>query len=127
MSQTLNWLGKPDEALGFIHQALRLNPNAPPTYLIYLGHAYLLLGQYEDAILALRKVLARNPNLLPAHAFLAVTYVRAGQIEAAREEAAEIRRASPTFSLETLERVVPYQDPAQAESFLAALRQAGLE
>ena len=73
----------------------------PPLDLMRLGHSYYLQGRYEEAIGALRKALARNPNFFPAHTMLAASYVRAGEAEAARLEVEEIRRISPDFSPST--------------------------
>jgi len=42
-------------------------------------------------------------------------------------EAAEVLRLSPQYSLEVMQQRWPYQDPAQVERLLAALRKAGLK
>ena len=67
LGETLNFAGRPEEAIGLIEKAMRLNPHYPPFYLFFLGQAYHLTGRYEEAIAAYKRALTRNPNLLPAH------------------------------------------------------------
>lgn len=43
-----------------------------------LGHAYWLTGAHEKAIAALKRVLTRNPDFLPAHGYLAAIYSELG-------------------------------------------------
>jgi adenylate cyclase len=58
----LVWVGRPEEALGLIERAMRLNPRHPPMYLLNLSFAYRIAGRYEEAIIPTKQVLARNPN-----------------------------------------------------------------
>src|SRR5213594_584222 len=74
LADILNWAGRPEEALHLIEKAMRLNPQYPPWYLWDLGHAYYLVGRYEEAIVALKQMLIRNPDFMPAHAYLCVIY-----------------------------------------------------
>ena len=123
----LNFVGRSQEALGFIQQAIRLNPRYPFLYLYFLGHTYRTLGQPEEAIAVLKRTLAHNPGFLPAYYNLVLSYVELGRIEEARTVAAEIRRLSPTFSVVTMNRLLPYKDPTSLERSLTAFRAAGLE
>lgn len=54
LSQTLNFAGKPEEAIGFAEKAMRLNPHYPAAYINSLGWAYALLGRDEEAIAAVK-------------------------------------------------------------------------
>lgn len=118
--------GRPHEALGHVEKAMGLNPHYPPAYIFALGQAQYLLGRYGEAIAAFKRVLARNPDHVTAHGFLAVCYVCVGREEEARAEAAEVRRLSPTFSIAAVEQIVPYKDPIFAHH-LDNLRKAGLQ
>ena len=71
----LNFAGRPEEALRAVEQAMRLNPRYPPWYLFELGWAYRMTGRYAEAIATLKEVISRNPNFLPAHLDLAVSYL----------------------------------------------------
>jgi adenylate cyclase len=127
LGRILNYAGRPEEAMGFAEQARRFSPRTPIYYLAVLGQAYYLTGQYEEAITALKKVLALNPNQIDAHLGLAASYSEFGQEAEAQAEVAEARRISPNFSLEGSRQRLPYKDPTTLERVLAALRKAGLQ
>jgi TolB-like protein/class 3 adenylate cyclase/predicted Zn-dependent protease len=72
----LNLTGsRPEEALGLVEKAMRLNPRYPAWYLNELGTAYRLLGRYEEAITAQKQVLLRTPDYLLAHVNLPISYL----------------------------------------------------
>src|SRR5262249_46639764 len=123
----LNFLGRPEEALGLAEKAVRLNPRLSPRNLIHLGHTYYLAGRMEEAIAALKKSLNGSPADLGAHLFLAAVYSEVGKETEARAEAAEVLRINPHWSLELWKQKVPYKDPAMLERVFAALRKAGLK
>jgi tetratricopeptide (TPR) repeat protein len=74
-AEELNRAGQPEEALRAVAQAMRLNPRYPPWYLVELGWAYELTGRYAEAIATQKEAISRNPNLIPAHVHLAVSYL----------------------------------------------------
>src|SRR5205823_2078537 len=100
LAAVLSNVGRLEEAMELIKQGMRLNPYYPDWYAFNLGHAYRLLGRYEEAIAAHQDAIIRNPNLLLAHVELAGIYSELGRWEEARTEAAEVLRISPAFSLE---------------------------
>ncbi len=122
----LSWAGRPEEGLGSVEKAMRLDPHYPPTYLIYLGRAYYAMGQYEEAIAALKKGFTRNPDLMVSHLVLAVIYSELGRKEEAQAEVAEVLRISPRVSMEGRRERMPFKDPVVLERYLEALRKAGL-
>ncbi len=73
-ARVLTRAGRPEEALRAVEQAMRLNPRHPPLYLFELGLAYRLTGRYAEAIATLKETSSRGPNLVPAHAQLALSY-----------------------------------------------------
>jgi adenylate cyclase len=123
----LNFAGRPDEAIGLIKKAMRLNPRYPHNYLSQLGMAYGLTGRYEEALATLRSATIRNPDHLPPHLHLALSYSELSRDTEARAEVAELLRISPNYSLEGFMRVMPFKNPAELERYLAALRKAGLK
>src|SRR5262249_16414923 len=127
LGEILKFAGRPEEAIGLIETAMRLNPHYPASYLFILGTDYRLMGRYEEAIAGLKKALTRKPDLLPAHINLAVVYSELGREEEARAEAAEVLRLNPKYSLEVLRQINPFKDPAVNERLIAALRKAGLK
>jgi adenylate cyclase len=72
----LNFAGRHEETLRAVEQAMRLNPGYPPHYLFALGWAYYGTGRYAEAVATLKDAISRNPNLIPAHFILALSYGR---------------------------------------------------
>ena len=127
LGNILIFAGRPQEGIGLIEKAMRLNPRYPPVYLSWLGQAYQLTGRQEEAIAALKRALTHSPDLLPVHRELAVIYSELGREAEARAATAEVLRISPNFSLEVYRQRLPYKDPAVLERQIAALRKAGLK
>jgi adenylate cyclase len=127
MGEILIAVGRPEEAIGWIEKAMRLNPRYPGYYLHTLGAAYVLAGRYEEALAALQGALSRNPNYLPVHRDLAVVYSELGRTTEAQAEAAEVLRTNPNFSVEVARQRLPFKDPAALERYFAGLRKAGLQ
>jgi tetratricopeptide (TPR) repeat protein len=123
----LVYAGRPEKTVSLVKEAMRLNPHYPATYLLTLGNGYFSTGQYQEAMAAYKEVTIHNPNLLTAHAGLAMTYGELNREEEAREEAAEVMRLNPQFSLEVVKQIYPFKDPAMLEHVLAVLRKAGLK
>jgi len=122
-----NLTGKPEEAIKLTEKAIRLNPIPPATYLNTLAGAYGLLGRYEDAIEVYNVLLHRSPNFLLAHIGLTSTYIASGREEEARQQAQELLRLDPAFSLDKYAEIIPIKDKERAEQHIANLRKAGLK
>lgn len=122
----LTFAGKPEEAIPFYKEALRLNPKPPTTYFRFLGIAYRDSGQYENAVAQAEKAVNQEPNDLISHVLLTSSYSLAGQDEKARAAAKEVLRINPHFSVARFEKVSPHKDPNVAKRYCDALRKAGL-
>jgi TolB-like protein/class 3 adenylate cyclase/Tfp pilus assembly protein PilF len=121
----LSCMGKPEEAVRMVEQALRRKPVIEA--LEGIGVAYALAGRPEEAIAPLQQYLSHYPNILGPHLFLAAVYSELGREAEARAEAAEVLRINPQFSLEVHRQRQPIKDPALLERHLAVLRKAGLK
>ena len=95
-----------------------------------LGDASYLTGRYEEAIAAYTHVLSHRPSVAQrrvAHLGLAASYSELGRADEAKAEIAAVLNINPQFSLAGIRQRWPYQDAADLERFLAALRKAGLK
>lgn len=126
-AQSLVFVGRPQEALSLVEQAMRLNPRYPARYLFTLGVVYRELGRYQEAITIVKKFLALNPRYPHVRYHLAICYAKLGQEEEAHTEVAELLKLQPHVSLEAFRKFIPYKDPAAIEQHIAALRKAGLK
>ncbi|MBI3795455.1 MAG: adenylate/guanylate cyclase domain-containing protein [Deltaproteobacteria bacterium] len=123
----LCFAGRPEEAVALIQQAMRLDPNYPAIYLFFLGLAYQLTRQYEEAIDALQRSLIVNPSMGVSHLTLAIIYSELDREEEARTEMSEALRISPDYSLKADEQIWRFYEPAQLERRLTSLRKVGLK
>jgi adenylate cyclase len=124
---SLNYLGKPQEAIEHFKIAMRLRPFYPPWYLYHLGLSYHLTGQYEEAIETLKKAIERTPDVIFPHVRLVAVYSDLGREQEARAEAAEVLRIKPDFSVEGWAKANPFRDTAIVEHRKELLRKAGLK
>jgi adenylate cyclase len=123
----LAWAGRPEEGIGLVKKAMRLNPVYPVIYTWYLGHAYFLAKNYQNAIAELKRVLRRNPNFHPAHSYLAVAYGELGQAEDARVEAEEFMNKTRAMSWQDWRQRLPYKDETVLERLFGVLSKVGVK
>ena len=126
LGDMLRWTGRPQEAIGLLQAAMRLDPFYPAWYEFYLGHVFYQTGQYEEAIAALKRGAERNPNYPAFHLFMAASYAMLGREEEARGAADEVLRINPRFTLSAYAAHVPYRREADLERELNSFRKAGL-
>jgi adenylate cyclase len=127
LAETLGCIGRPEEAVRMVEQALRRKAFIADTHLNSVGTAYYLAGKPEEAIAPLKQFLSRYPNILGAHLTLAAAYSELGKDAEAQAEAVEVLRINPKFSLEVHKERVPIKEPVVLERHIAALRKAGLK
>jgi adenylate cyclase len=123
LGEMLSCAGRPQEAVGLVEKAMRLNPHYPSSYLFALGQACFLAGRYEEAILAFRRLLTRNPGHLHGCIVLALAYNEAGRREEARMALAACGPIDRSYSLARVKERIPYRDSTLIDRWLATLRQ----
>lgn len=122
----LYYAGRPEEGLERVRQAMRLNPHHPFNYTFHLGQALFILGRYDEAVAALEEAVSSNPGAERVHVWLAAAYALAGAIDDAQWEAEQIMTMDPDFSIDRIEKIFPFRDPADRGHFTEGLRRAGL-
>jgi len=127
LATVLRTVGRVEEALAMLEKAIRLNPMPPDWYMHEFGSCYRLMGRYDEAIEALKRVLDRSPDYLNSRLNLIATYVMSGKEEAASAEAVEVLRQSPDFSVERFLKDFPYKDQKILDGLKECLRKAGLK
>ena len=119
--------GRWEESVLYAKKAIRLNPFPPIAFYWVLGRAYFMMGQYDEAIVPLRKALQMNPNFLFAHIHLAACYSSMDRDAEATNAVKDVLRIDPKFSIESYVKTLPYKDKADVEREVVALRKAGLK
>ena len=100
----LNLTGRAEEALPVLDQALALDPHSSnvPEYLRHQCTAYLVLGRYDNAILACGKALALGDE--EVRLSLVAAYAQKGDMAKAAVEKAELLKRQPKTTIARLNR-----------------------
>ena len=117
--------GEPEEALGLIKEAMRLNPSFPDWWLMILQESYRLSGHYDEAIEAAHEELRRLDNYF-TRTRLALYYAQTGRDEEARTEIAKVLQLNPNMNLQIWENAQFFKNRDWLERDLADLRRVGL-
>jgi len=126
-ASSLNFAGRPEEAIPLLQKAIRINPLCPTHYFMYLGNALRMTGRFEEAVSAYKKALQRAADNITAHIGLLATYSMMGREKEARAEAAEVLMINPKFTMDYYVKNLPYKDQSVTESLADACRKAGLK
>ena len=122
----LTYLLEAEQAVKNLKKAISLNPYHPMWYLWALGLALHTAGEYHAAVRALRKAIDRKPDFFTPYQHLAAVYACQSESNKAREAAEQVTQRNPRFSSATVRERHPFQDTDKLESYLGALRTAGL-
>ena len=126
-AMSLYYVGRSEEAIPLFQKAIRLDPVGSTGLYLNFGHALRVTGRFEEALLAYKKSIQREPKNIFAHTGMAATYILMDREQEARAEAAEVLRINPNFSLDSLARSLPFKEQSMIDSYIGALRKAGLK
>jgi adenylate cyclase len=126
LATLLYYAGRPEEGLERIKKAMLINPHHPFNYTFHLGQAYFILERYAEAIDAFMKAIDSNPASERIHVWLAAAYAQSGAIDEAEWEADQVLTLNPDFSLQRMEKSLPFKDAEDLKHFTDGLRKAGL-
>ncbi len=124
---TLNYAGEHEEAIKVYRKGMRLSPVPSATQLFCLCVAYRDSGRYEEGISSAKEAIRHAPNAIFAHTCLGSCYALLGRSSEALAAGAEVLRIDPNFSLDRLEKVLPYKDQEKTQLVTISLRKAGLK
>jgi adenylate cyclase len=126
-AMSLYYVGRSEEAILLFQKAVRLDPVGTTGLYLNFGHALRVTGRFEEALSAYKKSIQREPKNIFAHTGMAATYILMDREQEARAAAAEVLRINPNFSLDSLARSLPFKEQSMIESYIGALRKAGLK
>ena len=127
MAIALVYAGQSERAIRVLKNHMRLDPFYVPLAPHWLGVAHYTLEQYSEALAALSECAVRAPKYGAVHLWLAATYARLGQTEAARIEAAEVLKLDPNFTIEGVAKsTMAFKRDEDAENCFEGMRLAGL-
>lgn len=114
--------GRPEEGIGLIRKALRLDPHSPFLYSFFLGHALASLRRDQEAVDALRRALSRNPEHIGSRQYLAASLWHLEYLDEAKAEAEALLRVDPDFSVNAIASRIPEKRQQMLDRHVAALR-----
>ncbi len=122
LGSALAVVGRAEEGLHLIRQAMRLNRLHPDWYWGSLVIAFYNLRRYQEALAANWKLGASKSAWQIARG--AACLAQLGRLEEAQRQVAEVLRLNPEFSI--AKELPSYKNPTDVEHLVAGLRKAGL-
>lgn len=129
MATTLVFADRPEEAIPFLKQARRLDPNyRGPDYDWVAGMAYFTMGKMEEAAAFFEKAYNHNPDQRWYAFPLSVTYAHLGR----KQEARDVLNLATleiydSVAAATVMVYLPFKNSDVADRFADGLRKAGLK
>jgi adenylate cyclase len=131
MADLLCYVGKHTEAIGQIRFAMRINPHFPEWYRWTLGWCYYFIGEYDEAVAELGKLINASDVVL---LILAASHARLAEsgrdsetnLRQAHDYIARFKKRRPRWTLENQRGVTRHRNEADATRWLEGLRLAGL-
>ena len=121
MGLAVAFMGRAEEGIGLIRQAMRLNPFHPDWYWDDLTIALYAARRYEEALESSRVSDRTHPWAL---ARVAACYAQLGRLDEAHAKATAVLRLNPNFHIS--EVTLLYKNPVDAEHVFEGMRKAGL-
>jgi tetratricopeptide (TPR) repeat protein len=124
----LEFAGRPADGIPHLNAVFRVDPRyrSGMAALADLGHCNMMLGNMKEALDYMRRALAQQPEYLRGRQRLVACLELAGEHEAAREELQSLLKDQPGFNAEYVRATYPFSRQEDLETFLGALKAAGL-
>jgi adenylate cyclase len=116
----------PLEGIENLKRAMRLSPIVTAPRSTILGTAYRNAGQLDLAITTLENTVKRFPAFNSGRVALASCYVLAGKEQEAKQEAREILRSDPAYTIARYTTPNLYRNKKTMEKWAETLRNAGI-
>ncbi len=120
-------LGRTDEAIAHMTQAMRLSPLDPEMHRIQVGMALanLIDGRFDEAAAWAAKAYRELASLM-AVAMIAASQALAGKTDQARQAMQQVRQLNPNLRVSSLNDWLPLRRPQDVAILADGLRKAGL-
>ena len=105
--------GRPLDGIPDLKLALRLEPIMGHQYRHFIGTAYLLAGEFENAVTSFRERIQASPNTDLTRGFLVSALGHLGRLEEARAVREELLGINSKYSFAEHIGRLPLQDPAR--------------
>ena len=116
----------PQEGIENIKRAMRLSPIVTAPRSTILGTAYRNAGHLDLAVATLEDTVSRFPEFISGRVALASCYVLIGKEQEAKQEAREILRKDPAYTIARYTTPNLYRNKETMEKWAESLRKAGI-
>jgi TolB-like protein len=129
LAQTLYWAGRPEQALRYVDQALKLSPKDPlaSMFMTLRSFCHYWLDDFEAAEESARRATALLARETWSRLGLAIALEARGKHDEARAAVAEARRIDPNLTIKSFNAIVGHTPKEIKDRVYAALRAVGLE
>jgi adenylate cyclase len=128
-SPTLSYIGRAEQAIKHVEQAMRLSPLDRNLFFYYtsLNLANYARGSYEEAVRWGKLSASENPHCVANLGYLAAALAALDRLDEARNVAANLMQRVPDFRLGTFEHTLqPFRDPEISSRYMQHLRKSNL-
>ena len=116
----------PEEGIENLKRAMRLSPIVTAPRSAILGTAYRNAGQLDLAVATLENTVERFPRFISGRVALTSCYVLMGKEQEAEQEAREILRRDPAYTIARYTTPNLYRNTETMEKWADSLRKAGI-
>jgi TolB-like protein len=125
--QVLIFWGDPKRGLEMFEKAFSLETYPPAIWEWQMGHAYLILRQYDDALTRFHRAVSHAPKFVAALTYLACTYAELDRLDDARKVIRTILDFAPAFNIVNAERLfAAYRNDEDRDRLLGAFQKIGV-
>jgi len=126
LGSILLYLGRPEESIQALQQALRLDPLYRDISLHTLAQAHYHNQDFDDAISILKLRLQRRPDSDISYALLAACYGMMGEIDQGKLAWSRVLQVNPEHSIVRRSKVLPYKYKEDRQYYLQGLSVLGV-
>ena len=119
--------GAPLDGIPDLKLALRLEPIMGHQYRHFIGTAYLLAGEFEEAVTSFEERIQASPTTDLTRGMLIAALGHLGRVDDAKRVRAELREINPRYSFSEHIKRLPFQSPRDADLLRQGYAKAGLE
>ncbi len=123
MGEILCFVGKHQEAEGWVRKSMKLNPYHPQRYWTHLARTLFHQGRYAETLSALEHI---GRLRMDDHAYRVAASARLGDVGALERAAVELREAYAGFDPARFTASLPYEHDSDRQTVLDALKTAKL-